>query len=262
MSILIAISLIPQDPIDHLQVTFLSVGEADSTVLNAQGNTFVLDCGKDNSITADFLTGHGAKVSGIFITHADADHYGGGKDILRRYRDAVVYLPVSWTQMNIGDDLYAMLEGRSIVYLQAGETVTLSEDVYAEVLWPPADFSIKDDNSGSLILHVVYNDYSLLMMSDLSDRYDTFACVESDLIKIAHHGSKNATSADMLNTVAPHIAVISVGSNGYGHPASETLQRLEAINAEIYRTDELGAITIDIFEDGSTAISTVLIAEE
>ena len=57
-------------------------------------------------------------------------------------------------------------------------------------------------------------------------------------------------------------AVVSVGNNGYGHPAPEVLERLGAASAKIYRTDESGAIIVDIFEDGSTLISTVLSPEE
>lgn len=259
---IIAISLIPPEPINHLKVTFLSVGEADSAVFDAQGNVFVLDCGKDNGIAADYLTGHGANVRGLFITHADTDHCGGSKDILKRYPNATVYLPFCWDRMNVTEDISNLLYDRNTVYLKADDVVEFSDDIHANVLWPPEDFEMKDDNSGSLILDVVYNDYSVLMMADLANKYDALASADADLVKVAHHGSKNATSEQMLQIVTPDIAVISVGNNGYGHPAPEVLERLEAASTQIYRTDESGAIIVDIFEDGSALIDTVLSPEE
>ena len=147
---------------------------------------------------------------------------------------------------------------RNITFLTAGDTVSLSSSVYAEVLWPTMDLKLKDDNSGSLVLNVVYNGYSVLMMADLQDKYDAQACKDADTVKIAHHGSKNATTAAMLDIVTPEIAIISVGNNGFGHPTKEVLDRIANVNATVYRTDELGAITMDIFPDGSTQISTVL----
>ena len=99
-------------------------------------------------------------------------------------------------------------------------------------------------------------------MADLANKYDALASADADLVKVAHHGSKNATSEQMLQIVTPDIAVISVGNNGYGHPAPEVLERLEAASTQIYRTDESGAIIVDIFEDGSALIDTVLSPEE
>ena len=262
MAVIIAVSLIPKKPIDHLRITFLSVGEADGAVFDAQGSIYVLDCGKDNGIVADYLTAHGAKVKGVLVSHADADHYGGSADILKRYPNAVVYLPECWISMNITDELSTLFDGRTIRYVSAGDSIPFSDDVHAEVLWPPKGFTFKDDNCASLVVNVVYNDTSILMMGDLPDQYDAQGCVDADILKIAHHGSKNATTEEMLRIVTPEIAVISVGNNGYGHPTDEVLRRLADVGALIYRTDEYGAITMDIYPDGTRTISTVLEPEE
>ena len=259
---LIVISLIPPRPIDHLRVTFLSVGESDSAVFDAQGSVYVVDCGKDNGITADYLTAHRANVKGVFLTHADADHYGGSTDILARYPEAIVYMPACWESMDGADEAALLFQGHQIVHLKKGDQVRLSRDVRADVLWPEEDFYAKEDNDGSLIVNISYHDYSLLMMGDLSDKYELAACTDADMIKIAHHGSKHSTTSEMLQAVTPSIAVISVGNNGYGHPAPEVIDRLNAIGAGILRTDESGAVTIDIYADGQYEINTVLQTED
>ena len=71
-----------------------------------------------------------------------------------------------------------------------------------------------------------------------------YALPEVDLLVAGHHGSRDSTSQILLDTVRPETVVISVGENTYGHPAAETLQRIETIGAELLRTDELGTITI------------------
>ncbi|MBQ3761851.1 MAG: DNA internalization-related competence protein ComEC/Rec2 [Clostridia bacterium] len=260
--VMIVVSLLPVQPIDHLRVTFLSVGEADSAVFDAQGHSFVVDCGKDNGVTADYLTSVRANVSGIFISHADADHYGGTKDILARYPNAAVYLPDCWDEMSVPDELYKLLKGKNVKYVAAGDRIKLSKDVYADVLWPEGPAALKDDNDGSLVLNVVYKETSVLMMADLSDKLDKNIAVDADIIKIAHHGSKNATSSELLETVTPEVAVISVGSNAYGHPTQEVLERLSSVGSSIYRTDELGAVTIDIYPNGEYTAQGFLQAEE
>ena len=79
-----------------------------------------------------------------------------------------------------------------------------------------------------------------------------------DILKVAHHGSKNTTSEEFLKLVQGEIALISAGEeNRYGHPHSETLKRLKTFDYRIYQTKENGAITI--FTDGnSLTISRLL----
>jgi competence protein ComEC len=79
---------------------------------------------------------------------------------------------------------------------------------------------------------------------------------EATLLKVAHHGSASGTSADLLATVRPHYAVISVGArNGYGHPRFEVLQRLQQAGVKTYRTDEEGAVSF--YLDGTSVIPEI-----
>ncbi|MDE6282296.1 MAG: MBL fold metallo-hydrolase, partial [Oscillospiraceae bacterium] len=71
-----------------------------------------------------------------------------------------------------------------------------------------------------------------------------------ELLIVGHHGSKNSSCEEFLRTAAPELAVISAGANNsYGHPAQETLERLEVLGAEIHRTDQEGTVTVRVQGD-------------
>ncbi|MBR6499548.1 MAG: DNA internalization-related competence protein ComEC/Rec2 [Clostridia bacterium] len=252
------LTLLPGDRIEHLKVTFLDVGSADCTVLNAQGDVYIVDAGKDNSVAADYLISNGQNLRGIFLTHTDIDHYGGIFDILRRFPKASIYLPECWDRQNVNDRLLEQLYGRNIYYLSAGDTVNLSNDVSINVLWPYEGFDPPIDNDGSMVMNVSYKDTAMLLTADIGDKYDHLCAAPSQILKVSHHGSKYATTEAFLDINQPQTAVISVGNNSFGHPTKETLSRLAAHGSEVYRTDYLGAITIDIYDDGVYTVSPYL----
>ncbi len=241
-----------------VEIVFLDAGYADSCVVLAENNAYVYDCGKDNEITADYLTGTGANVRGIFISHPDVDHAGGLGGILERYPKAEVYVSECWDRMDIGALVSDALADRTIHYLSAGDVITLSDGVEAHVVWPEAGFTPKEDNDGSLVLNIVYDKASALLTGDITERVDKYIAADSDVLKVAHHGSKKATSETFLSAVTPEIAVISVSSNGHGHPTEEVLTRLKDINCSVYRTDMCGAITITMEKDGTYQMKTKL----
>lgn len=241
-----------------VEIVFLDAGYADSCVVLAQNNAYVYDCGKDNEITADFLTGMGANVKGIFISHPDVDHAGGLYEIVRRYPDAEIYVSECWDKMEVGELVQKAVSGKTLHYLSAGDEITLSDGVKAEVVWPEAGFTPKEDNDGSLVLNILYEEASALLTGDITERVDKYISADADILKVAHHGSKKATSETMLSAVTPEIAVISVSSNGHGHPTEEVLTRLKDINCAVYRTDVCGAITVTMEKDGTYQIKTKL----
>ena len=109
-----------------------------------------------------------------------------------------------------------------------------------------------DLNDTSICLHLVYGEKKFLFMGDASENMEKdVAWLGVDVLKVGHHGSKTSTSEEFLNQIKPKVAIISAGKdNNYGHPNIETLERLESIGAEIYRTDEQG--TILLTSDGNT----------
>lgn len=256
------VTLLPRGASDGLRVTFLDAGYADAAVVDAKGSVYAIDCGREGGILADYLTATAADLRAVFVTHPDTDHAGGLREVLARYDDARVYLPECWPHMDVGEALSDALAGAKVTYLKRGDEIPLAEGIIARVLWPEAGFQPKNDNDGSLVMYVSYEDASALFMGDLTNAHDDNIRADCDLLKVSHHGSKYASSADMLYTASPELAVISVAGNAHGHPTMEVLERLEAVGARVMRTDVYGAITVDMEPNGEMAVKTVLKAGE
>ena len=104
------------------------------------------------------------------------------------------------------------------------------------------------DNDNSAMLKLGYGKASFLFTGDCGlkceDKLMEKKGISADILKVSHHGSKHSTSNEFLKKVKPKLAVISVGKNSYGHPANETLERLNAAGIDILRTDLDGAVVI------------------
>ena len=221
-----------------------------------------MDCGKNNGVLADYLTASGARLRGVFVSHPDSDHAGGLSEILERFPYVTVYVPECWDRMNVGAKTDALLKDARVKTLCAGETLALNRETNVEILWPYEDFSPSKDNDGSLVLRLSYGETKVLFMADLTDKYDAQAAADCDVLKVAHHGSKYATTEEMLSLASPDYAVISVAPNSYGHPTPEVLGRLESAGAKVYRTDENGAVIMDFGLSGEISVHTILTPEE
>ncbi len=254
LSVALIVCLTPAKAPDGLTITFLDVGNGDAAVVNARGNTYVIDCGHSSGICADYLLSTVSDVKGIFVSHADADHSGGLNEVLKNYKSAVVYLPECWNDMDVGDDTESALKSASVAYLSAGDRIELDYDIYAEVLWPFEGFVPSDDNDGSLVIKIVYGEASALFMGDLSEPLDIMIAADCEVLKVSHHGSKSATSTEFVKKVTPEISVISVGANSYGHPSEDVIGRLS--DSVILRTDQNGAIMIEMMPNGDIEYTT------
>jgi competence protein ComEC len=160
-----------------------------------------------------------------------------------------------------------------VLYVFAGERVTLDEDVYVEILFPEKQDDAaydrmlleEDENKNSLLMKLVYRNASVLMTGDLGfEGEDAIlesigdAPLRSTVLKVGHHGSRYSTGDNFLVAVAPAAAVIQVGKNTYGHPHPDILGKLEKAGAPVYRNDLNGAILFRIDGDGKIRVRTML----
>jgi len=140
----------------------------------------------------------------------------------------------------------------SVADLKAGDEVTAGDSSFTCV-WPPAGGSTSDGTNGNcLVLKYIADNSSFLFTGDI-DAATEQAIVESgadiaaDILKLAHHGSKNSNSEIFLRAVAPKAAIVSAGiNNAFGHPSPETVDRLNALGIPMYLTATCGAVTCEI----------------
>ena len=237
-------------------VTFLDAGQADCAVIRTRGHTYVFDTGDTYTPAADYLSATCLKLDGVILSHPHQDHAGGLSDILDCFTPGAIYVPVGWFEPK--DTSPAVIEGVQramdlgvpIIELRAGSTVPLSADCEMTVWSPDAGLRPETVNDMSLLTLITRGDRSVLITGDLTMEGEPDDVPDCEVLKVAHHGSDNATSTHFLADATPEIAVISVGENSFGHPGDFAIERIEDAGAQILRTDRLGAITLHPVGDG------------
>lgn len=257
LSIVVALLMPLSRPSDGLEVLFLDVGQADAAVVRAEDRYYLVDVGEDRTV-ADHLSRAGIRPSGVFLSHPHSDHVGGLADVLELCPPSVLYLPCQWRAVLADEgvpELLAAAEkaGWTLQFLQAGDSLRLSEHVTAEVHQPWPDMT-DDANGISLVMSIRFGQGSVLFTGDLPTQYERALLPDCDVLKVAHHGAKSSTSRLFLKLTSPSAAIVSVGHNGYGHPAAETLDRLTEAGAAVYRTDLCGAITVRLTASGDAIV--------
>jgi beta-lactamase superfamily II metal-dependent hydrolase len=195
----------------------------------------------------------------IVVSHPHTDHIEGFIQVLQRYDVKKVLLPnVDFNSPQYAEFLRLMKEENAeVVYAQQGQRWTLDEGTVLDILYPTSTETAHpkqsdDVNDSSIVAQLIFGRSKFLLTGDsgteiektVEDRFN----LDSDLLKVGHHGSKHSTSQEFLDEVTPEFAVIQVGKNNYGHPAPEILDRLTKSGAQIFRTDQNG--TIEFKSDG------------
>lgn len=258
------VSVAPGD----LRVTTLDVGQGDAILVEApNGRRLLVDSGGASGDGRDL----GARVVGptlrargirrldyLVVTHADLDHIGGAATLVREFRPAEV-----WLGIQVADDAAtarlraaAAEAGASWREVRRGERLELGAVRVDVAHPPPPDWERQRvRNDDSVVLAVRYGQVRMLLTGDMG------VAVESDVLrsipaaaderptltvlKVAHHGSADATSAAWLTALHPALAVVSAGAaNPFGHPAPAVLERLLEIGADVWRTDRDGEIAV------------------
>ena len=250
------------------QVTVLDVGQGDGIVLQAEGNTALIDGGSTSRkqvgtyVLLPYLKQQGISCLDVmFITHADQDHVNGAIEVLEEGKKgwfSVKTLCMPWwmKENETGIELKYQAEqmGTEIVYIRKGDLVQFGSSTI-QVLHPDEKDYSGDSNGGSLVLWWKTRYGEGIFMGDLPmEQEDSFmnSINRCSFLKAAHHGSNSSTSMELLKILQPEIAFLSCGErNQYGHPGSELLQRLEQIAAKIYRTDQQGAVTMKLTKKGN-----------
>lgn len=249
-----------------LEVVFFDVGQGDAIfVETSEGHQVLIDGGPNGEVILEKLSGAmpfwDRTLDLIVLTHSDYDHLRGLNDVLLKYK----VKNILWTggekeSKTFGYWLEALerekKQGAKVFLAQAGQIVKMGE-ARLYVLYPKeplAGQSVeKWSNDSSIVSKLVFGQSDFLLLGDISRKIEkqlllTSALpvsLASEVIKAAHHGSKQSSSKEFFEVVRPDIAVISCGrDNSYGHPHQETLRTLQEFAITILRTDELGDIKL------------------
>jgi len=239
-----------------LTISYIDVGQGDSILIQTpSGKNMLIDAGESfaEQAIASYLQSRGVqKIDVLVATHPHADHIGGMEYIVKNFEIGDIYMPKVTTTTKTYEDLLMAIQqkGLSIHSAKAGASINIDDTLAVNIL-APVGTKYDNLNDYSVVIKMTYQKNSFLFMGDASEVSEVeileskIEDVDSDVLKIGHHGSATSSSKKFLQAVTPKYAVISVGEgNSYGHPTQATLDRLKAIGATIYRTDKDGTVVI------------------
>jgi competence protein ComEC len=252
-------------PDDNLHVSFLDIGQGDAVFIQKGNRQILVDGGPSPRVVSLALGRRmpfwDRSIDLLVLTHPHQDHLAGLVEVLQRYRVGQVLYPVLDYSSPLYDEFRGAIEekGVKVVPARAGQQIDLGDGVVIEVFNPPSSLltgsgSYIDNNS--VVIRLECGSISFLLTGDIGRETEWElirgrVTLESDVLKVAHHGSATATTPEFLAVVSPALAVISVGAdNDFGLPDEKVVDRLEKKIGEenVYRTDEQG--NIDFTTDG------------
>ena len=240
----------------ELAAAVLDVGQGQSVLLRSGNYLTLVDCGGDRyenagDVAADYIQSLGRSgIDLLVISHYHADHANGIPQLLKRIDVSAIAMPDVEQGDPLREKIMEMARGRQIeVWLIREDTRIALGSEQEFVLYAPLGEGM-DTNELGLTVLASAGDFDVLLTGDMGGEVEQLLLEHADLpdvelMVVGHHGSAYSTTAHLLDAIQPDTAVISVGAdNRYGHPAQSTLERLDAVGAEIYRTDLQGTVVV------------------
>ena len=263
----------------ELKIYFVDVGQGDSTfIVTPKKETILIDGG--GSLGTDFDVGESTllpyildrgykKIDLMFVSHFDQDHIGGLFKILEELKVKKVCISKQEEDSENYQKFLNIVKEKNIQVLvvKIGDKIVLDKNLYFDILWPK-DKQIEENklNNNAIVMKLNYNNFSMMFTGDIEKKaeeeiietYKNSKILESDILKVAHHGSKTSTTDEFLSRVKPKIALIGVGKdNMFNHPSNTTIEKLENMGIKIYRTDLNGEISICVNNNGEVSIKSL-----
>jgi competence protein ComEC len=260
----------------QVSVAILDVGQGEAIVVQSSSRTVLIDTGTSSdegrgdagrAIVVPFLQSRGIqKLDAIVLTHADADHCNGIPAVLREIPTDLVLDGAAFSlsthhasthKVEEYDRAKSAWQKRGIrsIDVRAGQKIYLGDGAVLTVLAPLAP-ALEGENNNAAVLRLDHGAVSFLLAADIERAGEERllqrgAALRCTVLKVAHHGSKTSTTPEFLQRAKPQIAVISCGRyNRFGHPAPQTMERLQRAGVRSFRTDIHG--TIELHSDGKT----------
>lgn len=247
-------------PDGKLHVYVLDVGQGDAILMvTPSGAQILIDGGPDLSLLNQLdrhMPFFDRTLELVVVTHPDADHIGALPDVLRRYTvDQILMTGADHTSGKY-DALRSEITDRSIPVLYPDPTIDIvMGDVVLDVVWPIEmghwSVSTGSSNNRSIVLRVLYKDHSILLTGDIELEAEhqilaSGADIRSDILKVAHHGSRTSSSTGFLLAVDPDLGLISAGrDNRFGHPHGSVVDRFQYFGIPTKTTASKGVISLE-----------------
>lgn len=257
-------------PESSSQVHFISVGQGDATLFEfGDGKTALVDAGPSSSseILVDYIKDQKInKIDYFFLTHADADHVGGGVSIFQSFEVGNFYRPMTrclsesspsdypqhdtYIYNAVITEAYACVPQENIYYSSTALGEITDTNFKIKFLYPDKPYS--STNASSLAMMIEMQGYKFLMMGDCELKQENLITtiykdqLKCDVLKLGHHGAATSTGTTLLSYAKPDYGVISVGENNYGHPSGQVLSNLKMYGVSYFNTLEEGDIVFDV----------------
>jgi competence protein ComEC len=256
-----------------LELNFFDVGQGDAIFIETpKRQQILIDGGPDSKILEKLgkeMPFYDRTVDLVILTHPEKDHLIGLLEVLKKYKvENILWTGVLRDTAEFKEwQRLIKEEGTKIYIVPSVQRITMAKDIFMNFLYPVENLAGKEyqnSNDTSIVTKLIFKEKNFLFTGDITKEVEKeliirenscsnpceLVTTDSDVLKIAHHGSKTSSSEDFLKVVSPEIAVISVGkNNSYGHPHQEVLERLFKYGIKILRTDEDG--DIKIISDGN-----------
>lgn len=252
----------------RMEIDVLDVGQGDGIYLCTKSGISMFIDGGSSDVSGvgtyrilPFLKAKGVKkISYWFVSHTDADHVNGLKEILE---SGYSIENIVFSEKVLQNEAYEKLRGEiqkqgiPVLFMEQGEKLQMEGDAI-QCVFPSTDYSVEEANAGSTVLLYETEGFRGLLTGDISSEEETWMLEHEKLpelsfYKAAHHGSNYSNSEQFLNELSPEVCVVSCGLyNRYGHPGKEAVMHMEEASGDVFYTMEGGQIKIQMQEESFT----------
>ena len=259
---------------ENIMITIFDVGQGDSVLIRYQGQVIVVDGGPNKNFPA--LLEHELPffedtIDYLILSHPQKDHFGGFINLSEHYSiGAFVISPATSKVLSYQKfETKIKKEHIPIVFASDIEDIFFGEKGKIKIFSPQNKDVAQHEtnvNNAAIVFRLSFGSMDMLFTGDIEEKMEKELVekyghnLQSEILKVPHHGSHSSSSWKFLQNVSPDVAFISSGkNNSYGHPHALVLQRLLKIGSKIFRTDEHGTMRFIIKENGYCQIKSFFV---